>query len=133
MIALISHRIKLTIGLIALALCIAPAAWSQVQVLSNRYDNGSTGANLHETILNTFNVNADQFGKLGTYQINGTVYAQPLYVPNVMIAGCAGCTEGQSTHNVLYVITMNDIVYAFDADTIGPPLLTLDVTTQVPG
>jgi hypothetical protein len=133
MIALISHRIKLTIGITAFALSIAPSVWSQVQVLSNHYDNGGTGANPHETILNTFNVSADQFGKLGAYQINGTVYAQPLYVPNVMIAPCAGCTEGQSTHNVLYVVTMNDIVYAFDADTIGPPLLTLDVTTQVPG
>ncbi len=55
-------------------------------------------------------MNVNQFGKLFTYPVDGSIYAQPLYVPNVTIAG-------KGTHNVVYVATMNDVVYAFDADS----------------
>jgi len=79
-------------------------------MVTERYDNARTGANLAETVLNTSNVNTSQFGLLYKYTVDGSVQAQPLYVPNVTIAG-------QGTHNVLYVVTMNDVVYAFDADS----------------
>ena len=82
---------------------------AQVAVLSNRYDNRRTGANLKETILSTTNVNSQTFGKVFQYQVDGSVFAQPLYLPSVTI-------PSQGVHNVLFVCTMNDTVYAFDAD-----------------
>ena len=72
-------------------------------------DNARTGQNLNETVLTTGNVNTTQFGKLFTYPVDDKIYAQPLYVPNVNI-------QNQGTHNVVYAVTENDSVYAFDAD-----------------
>jgi len=78
-------------------------------VLTQHNDNGRTGAYLQETQLNTSNVNQNQFGQLFTYQVQGHVYAQPLYVNGLDI-------PGQGTHNVVYIATMHNTVYAFDAD-----------------
>jgi len=86
------------------------SAWAQVSVTTERNDLSRTGANLNETTLNTSNVNVNQFGKLYSYAIDGSIYAQPLYVPNVLI-------PSQGTHNVVYVATMNDVIYALDADS----------------
>lgn len=80
-----------------------------------RNDNFRTGQNLAETVLTPSNVNASQFGLQFTDPIDGAAYAQPLYVPSVSI-------PGQGTHNVVYVATENDSVYAFDADAAGAPL-----------
>jgi hypothetical protein len=96
--------------IILLTVLLPAAAGAQVSIVTERYDNARTGANLGETILNTSNVNVSQFGKLFSYTVDGSIQAQPLYVPNVAIAG-------QGTHNVLYVVTMNDVLYAFDADS----------------
>jgi hypothetical protein len=80
-----------------------------------RNDSFRTGQNLAESVLTPANVNQSQFGLQFTDSIDGAAYAEPLYVPNVSI-------PGQGTHNVVYVATENDSVYAFDADQPGPPL-----------
>src|SRR6266568_7084483 len=85
------------------------SAWSQVNVWTHRYDNARTGANLAETQLNTSNVNPNLFGKLFSYAVDADIYTQPLVISNVAIAG-------KGTHNVVYVATNNNSVYAFDAD-----------------
>jgi hypothetical protein len=72
-------------------------------------DNSRTGANTGEIALTPTNVNFNTFGKLFTTAVDGYVYAQPLYVANVSVAG--------SSHNVLYVATEHDSLYALDADT----------------
>ena len=103
-------------------LCAAPVSLlAQVDVLTNRYDPQRTGANLSESTLTPANVNANQFGKLYSYPVDGSVYAQPLYVSGVLING--------APRNVLYVATMNDKVYAYDADSASPsPLWMRDFT-----
>ena len=63
---------------------------------------------MQETILTPANVNSTLFGKLFSVPVDGMVYAQPLYLSAVNIAG--------GTHNVLYVVTEHDNVYAIDAD-----------------
>ncbi len=80
-----------------------------VSVLTQHNDNARTGANLGETILNTSNVNVDEFGKLFSHVVQGQIYAQPLYVPFVNI-------PGKGVHNVVIVATMENWIYAFDAD-----------------
>src|SRR5580692_9518631 len=99
-----------------LATLVAPLAGrAQTSILTQHYDNARTGQNTNETVLNPTNVNSTTFGKLFALGVDGQVYAQPLYVPGVVI-------PGQGTHNVLYVATEHDSVYAFDADAGGAPL-----------
>ena len=78
-------------------------------VLTQHNDNARTGDNLRETLLNTSSVNVHRFGKLWTRYVDGYLYAQPLYVPNVRI-------PGHGLHNVIYLATAHNSVYAFDAD-----------------
>ena len=78
-------------------------------VITQHNDNNRSGANLREDILNIHNVNPERFGKLFTRQVDGQIYAQPLLLCNVSI-------PGQGIHNVIYVATMHNTVYAFDAD-----------------
>jgi hypothetical protein len=93
-----------------------PALAIVAQLTTSQWDNARTGANLHETTLTPSNVNAGHFGKLFSFQVDGDVYAQPLYVPHLAI-------PGRGTFNVLFVATEHDSVYAFDADGAkGAPL-----------
>jgi hypothetical protein len=82
--------------------------------ITYRNDNFRTGQNLNETILTPSTVAAGSFGLRFTDAVDGQIYAQPLYVPSVTIS--------DGTHNVIYVATEFDSVYAFDADNPGPPL-----------
>jgi hypothetical protein len=101
---------------------VPTALEAQVDVVTNRYDGARTGANLRETTLTAANVNVNQFGKLYSYPVDGAVYAQPLFVSGVPIQG--------TMRNVLFVATMNDKVYAFDADSTSPtPLWKTDFTS----
>jgi hypothetical protein len=102
-------------------------AAAQVNVYTRSNDNSRTGANLQETILTPANLNATNFGKLFTIATDGQIYAQPLYVSNLAIAG--------GTHNVVFVASMLNTVYALDADTgatlwtqnYGSPIIPQDV------
>jgi len=93
-----------------LALAIAPKVDAQA-VLTYAYSNMRQGANTHETLLTQANVNVNTFGKKFSYSIDGFPYGQPLYVPGLRING--------TLHNVVYVVTENNSIYAFDADGGG--------------
>ena len=82
-------------------------------ILKYRADAGDSGQYLSETTLNATNVNFNTFGKLFSFTVDGAIYAQPLYKSSVAIT--AGTYKG-TTHNVIFVATENDSVYAFDAD-----------------
>src|SRR5271156_125653 len=110
-----------------LALGFSSMAAAQVNVYTRSNDNSRTGANLQETILTPAIVNSTNFGKLFTIPTDGQIYAQPLYVSNLAIAG--------GTHNVVFVASMLNTVYALDADTgatlwtqnYGSPIIPQDV------
>jgi len=117
-----STQLIATCTLICL-LSAAHSAYGQVNVTTYHNDNGRTGQNTQETALTTKNVNYKTFGKLfsSSVTLDSWAAAQPLYVANVQI--------GLATYNVVYVATLNNSIYAFNADTgaelwmknYGPP------------
>lgn len=82
---------------------------SATDVTTYHNDIYRTGLNNNETILTLSNVNSTNFGKLMTLPVDGVIDAEPLYLSNVSISG-------QGTHNIVYTVTENDSIYAFDAD-----------------
>jgi hypothetical protein len=83
-----------------------------VNVLTQRNAPDRRGVNRDETVLNPDNVNFGQFGHIGSYPVNGTVYAQPLFVSGV---DCAA----KGVKDLVVVVTMENSVYAFDANQTG--------------
>ena len=91
-----------------------------MSVLSANYGTDRTNANLQETQLTVANVAPGNFGKLGAFPVDGQIFAQPLYVSGLSI-------PNRGTHNVLFVATEHNSVYAFDADTASAPLVLWQV------
>ena len=98
-------------GVAVLFAAMALPARGQVSVLTQHNNRERTGANLEETVLTPANVNAKHFGMLFKRVVDDQVYGQPLVVANVKIGG--------GTHDVVYVTTVNNSVYAFDANDAG--------------
>jgi hypothetical protein len=99
----LTHAAPLALTVKAIVITHAP------DVTTYHYDAARDGLNAQETILTTSNVNSTGFGKIGFDTVDGLVDAQPLYLANVAV--------GTTLHNMLYVATEHDSVYAFDADT----------------
>src|SRR5271163_460336 len=120
--------------LIVLALAWSTTVLSQVNVTERGYDHFRTGANTTETVLTPANVNsgANKFHKQFVMRVDGKIEGSPLYASGVSIAG--------GTHNVIYVGTMHNTVFAFDADTgaqlsarwLGNPVTGFDLHTLKP-
>ena len=86
-----------------------PTPSQHTDVLTYKYDVGRTGQNLTESVLTLTNVNSASFGLLRLLSVDGKVDAQPLYLAGLSVQG--------AKHNVLFIVTENDSVYAFDADS----------------
>jgi Abnormal spindle-like microcephaly-assoc'd, ASPM-SPD-2-Hydin len=113
-----------TAGALALAYSFDSIAQAAQPVLQRGYDAGVSGTTLTETSLNTSNVAPNTFGLVFKLPLDDNVYAQPLYVPNVTI-------PEHGTRNVLYVATMSDTLYAFDADAGGTALWAVNLASLV--
>jgi len=105
----IGARLGSSLAILSALLLVAQMPLRAVDVLTHLNDNNRSGANTSETILTPSNVNQTQFGKVWSYSVNGATYAEPLYASGVTINGVV--------HNVVYIVTMEDDVYAFDADS----------------
>ena len=92
------------------------AGYAQINVVTANYGNERSNANLQETLLTPANVAPANFGKLGSFPVDGQVYGQPLYVAGVPI-------PGHGTHNVVYIATQHNSVFAYDADAVSSPNL----------
>src|SRR6185503_15240282 len=91
---------------------VAKPNLQHISVLTQHNDNNRAGLNDKETVLTTSNVNTAKFGKLFSLAVDDQTYAQPLVVGNL--------TLGSGTHNVVFIATVNNTVYAFDADNGTP-------------
>lgn len=109
---------KICLTLLVVCIVLRSPSFAQQPFPTSRFDSARDNANIYETLLTPANVNKNSFGHLFSFPVdpgvaaspNADVMAQPLYMPNVNILG-------QGTHNVVYIVTMADSVYAIDADT----------------
>jgi hypothetical protein len=115
---------NLCVMLLVACTALVSSSFAQVRFTTNRGDISRDGANTAETLLTPANVNKNGFGKLFTAPLDYQVMAQPLFMSDVTI-------NGQS-HNVVYVATMADSVYAIDADT-GAQLWWVNFTNPTAG
>jgi hypothetical protein len=98
------------LGASLLVLTLLSFASAQVAFPTSLADNARTAANTNETFLSPSNVNKNDFGRLFSFPTDYVAQAQPLYVPNLDI-------PDKGVHNVVFVVTMKDTVYAFDAES----------------
>jgi hypothetical protein len=98
-----------------------PGLRSRGAVLTSRNGNSRTGANLFERDLKPSNVNVSSFGLRYTRNLDGKVYAQPLFVPDVRRDHFEGWKLHVSRHDIVYVVTEHNTVYAFDANDVANP------------
>ncbi len=104
---------SLTMLVVSVALissALISSSWAQTPIPTSRGNGARSGANTNETLLTPATVSSNGFGHLFSFPVDYVVMAQPLFMPNVNISG-------QGTHNVVYVVTQADSVYAIDADT----------------
>jgi hypothetical protein len=90
------------------ALSVCFAGISAAQITTAQYGNARTGAVTNEAVLNPANVRSPTFGKIATFEVDGDVYAQPLYLPGLNL-------PGRGRHDLLFIATEHGSVYAFDA------------------
>lgn len=108
------QRFALPALLFTLLFVTATPLAAQTSVATQHNDNARTGLNPNEILLTTTTLKTNYFGRLFAQPVDGPVYAQPLYLSGVTILG-------KGIHNVVFVATMHDSVYAFDADeNTGP-------------
>jgi hypothetical protein len=116
------------VSLFQIGLLLSPTVlMAQVAVTTQHNDVNRTGANTSETVLNTSNVNSTTFGKVFARNVDGQIYAQPLYLSTVIV-------PNKGVHNVVYVATEHDTVFAFDADDpkTSTPLWQTSLGPSVP-
>ncbi|MGA7342558.1 MAG: hypothetical protein WBE72_23955 [Terracidiphilus sp.] len=99
----LSHMASFTLNV------TAAVATPGVDAVTYHYDVGRTGLNPNETTLTTANVTSSKFGLLRILPVDGSVDAEPLYLSNLTVGG--------QQQNVVFTVTENDSVYAFNADT----------------
>jgi hypothetical protein len=92
-----------------LSVTVTVPATVGTDVVTSKNDQARSGQNLTESMLTPANVNATTFGLLRVLSVDGKVDAQPLYLSQLAL--------GTSVHNVVFVATEHDSVYAMDADT----------------
>jgi hypothetical protein len=118
------------LGASLLVLILTSFAAAQNAFPTSHGNNARTSANTNEVLLTPGNIDKNNFGRLFSYPLDYQSLAQPLYVPNVDI-------PGKGIHNVVYVATMADSVYAFDAESnVGPnasPLWQVNFTNPSAG
>src|SRR5260370_41520460 len=88
---------------------VNPIPAQRTDVVTYKNDAARTGQNLTESVLTLTNVNPASFGQLRFLATDGKVDAEPLYLSGLTVQG--------AMHNVVFVATENDSVYAFDADS----------------
>ena len=113
---------------LALAAIALASAWAQTSVLMSQYGPGRTAANLDEHLLKPSNINSTAFGKLFSRSVDDSIFALPLVVPNLNLG-----KRGQ--RNVIFVATMGNTIYAFDADdpAATQPYWSRKLGTPAPG
>jgi hypothetical protein len=111
---------------VALAFLAAPSAFAQVDVLTAQYDLNRTSSNMQEMVLTPANVNSTQFGKLFTRVVDAPFYASPLIVTNFNVPGVG-------MRDLVFIATLNNTVYAFDADNpnVGAPYWQVNLGAPV--
>ncbi len=107
---------RLLLAVYFLLFIVSAFAQNRISVTTQHNDLNRTGWNSNEIVLNTQNVASEKFGCVGTLSVDDQIYAQPLIINKVTI--------GNFTGSILYVATVNNSLYAFNADEVsaGAPL-----------